>query len=130
MYLSNIATITHLILFEALRFKMLSAEMKVNIEVLFPSGLTRSEVYNKILRNLQSNSKDVFILKILTDPSVQEEETLILYLSIIATRNSEVGIELQCLANLTKELTSLWNLTQSFPYESYFECYKKFASSL
>ena len=79
MYLSNIATITHLILFEALRFKMLSAEMKVNIEVLFPSGLTRSEVYNKILRNLQSNSKDVFILKILTDPSVQEEETLILY---------------------------------------------------
>ena len=130
MCLSNIATITQLILFKALRFKMLSTEMKVNIEVLFPFGLTRSEVYNKILRNLQSNSKDVFILKILTDPSVQEEETLILYLLIIATRNSEAGIELQCLANLTKELTSLWNLTQSFPYENYFECHKKFTSSL
>ena len=34
---------------------MLSTEIKMNIEVLFSSGLTRSQVYNEILRNLRSN---------------------------------------------------------------------------
>ena len=30
----------------------------MDIEVLFSYGLTRSQVYNEILRNLQSNTKD------------------------------------------------------------------------
>ena len=37
---------------------MLSTEIKMEIEVLFSSGLTRSQLYNEILRNLQSNFKD------------------------------------------------------------------------
>ena len=37
---------------------MLSTETKMDIEALFSSGLTRSQVYNEILRNLQSNSRD------------------------------------------------------------------------
>ena len=37
---------------------MLSTEIKIEIEVLFSSGLTRSQLYNEILRNLQSNCKD------------------------------------------------------------------------
>ena len=62
---------------------MLSTEIKVNIELLFSTGLTRLQVYNEILRNLPSNSKDELnfhLIKKLTNPSVQEEETLIGYL--------------------------------------------------
>ena len=43
---------------EALSLKMISTEIKMNIEVLFSSGLTRSQVYNEILRNLRSNCND------------------------------------------------------------------------
>ena len=60
---------------------MLSTEM--DIKWLFSTGLTRLQVYNEILRNLQSNSKDELnfhLIKKLTDPSVQEEKTLIGYL--------------------------------------------------
>ena len=37
---------------------MLSIEIKLDIEVLFSSGLTCSQVCNEILRNLQRNCKD------------------------------------------------------------------------
>ena len=43
---------------EALSFKMLSTEIKMEIEALFSSGLTPSQAYNEFLRNLQSNSED------------------------------------------------------------------------
>ena len=43
---------------EALSLKMISTEIKMNIEVLFSSGLTRSQVHNEILRNLRSNCND------------------------------------------------------------------------
>ena len=43
---------------ETLRFKMLSTEIKVETEVLFSSGLTRSQVYNEIFIKMQSISKD------------------------------------------------------------------------
>ena len=94
---------------------MLSTEIKVDIEVLFFFGLTRPQVFDEILRNLQSNSEDElsFHLK-KVDQSVQEEETLIFYLLIIATRNLNVGIELQCSTNLRKKLMGLCNLTK-FP---------------
>ena len=51
----------------------------MEIEALFSSGLTPSLAYNEFLRNMQSNPKDelTFILKKLTGPSVQEEETLL-----------------------------------------------------
>ena len=57
---------------------MLSTEIKVNIELLFSTGSTRLQVYNEILRNLQSNSKDELNFH-LKNPD-QEEETLIGYL--------------------------------------------------
>ena len=57
---------------------MLYTEIKVNIELLFSTGLTRLQVYNEILRNLQSNSKDELNFH-LKKPD-QEEETLIGYL--------------------------------------------------
>ena len=37
---------------------MLSTEIKMEIEVLFSSGLTPSQAYKEFLRNLQSNSED------------------------------------------------------------------------
>ena len=37
---------------------MFSTEIKVAIELSFSTGLTRLQVYNEILRNLQSISKD------------------------------------------------------------------------
>ena len=37
---------------------MLSTEIKIEIEALFSSVLTPSQVYNEFLRNLQSNSED------------------------------------------------------------------------
>ena len=43
---------------EALSFKMLSTEIKMEIEALFSSGLIPSQAYNEFLRNLQSNSED------------------------------------------------------------------------
>ena len=43
---------------EALSLKMFSTEIKIEIEVLFSSGLTPSQAYNEFLRNLQSNSED------------------------------------------------------------------------
>ena len=43
---------------EALSFKMPSTEIKMEIEALFSSGLTPSQVCNEFLRNLQSNSED------------------------------------------------------------------------
>ena len=43
---------------EILSFKMLSAEIKIEIEALFSSVLTPSQGYNEFLRNLQSNSED------------------------------------------------------------------------
>ena len=43
---------------EALSFKMLSTEIKIEIQTLFSSGLTPSQAYNEFLRNLQSNSED------------------------------------------------------------------------
>ena len=43
---------------EALSFKMLSTEIMMEIEALFSSGLTPAQVYNKFLRNSQSNSAD------------------------------------------------------------------------
>ena len=58
-----------------------------------------------------------FILKKLTYPSVQEEETFICYILNIATKNLEIKMVLKCSVNLRKELMSLWNLTNvlSFP---------------
>ena len=43
---------------EALSFKILSTGTKMDTEVLFCSSLTCSQVYNEVLRNLQSNSKN------------------------------------------------------------------------
>ena len=43
---------------EALSFKMLSTEVKMEIEALFSSGLIPSQAYNEFLINLQSNSED------------------------------------------------------------------------
>ena len=43
---------------EALSFKMLSTEIKMEIEALFSSGLIPSQAYNEFLINLQSNSED------------------------------------------------------------------------
>ena len=37
---------------EALGFKMLSPEIKMEIEALFSSGLTLSQVYNEFLKKL------------------------------------------------------------------------------
>ena len=45
-------------LIEALRFKILSTEIKTEIEALYSSSLTPSQAYNEFLRNLQSNSED------------------------------------------------------------------------
>ena len=100
---------------------MLSTEIKVDIEVLFFFGLTRPQVFDEILRNLQSNSEDElsFHLK-KVDQSVQEEETLILYLLIIATRNLNVGIVLQCSTNLRKKLMGLCNLTKVLRFHTNF----------
>ena len=42
---------------EVLSFKMLSTEIKIEIEALFSSALTPSQVYYEFLRNLQSNSE-------------------------------------------------------------------------
>ena len=43
---------------EALSFKILSTEIKMEIEALFSSGLIPSQAYNEFLINLQSNSED------------------------------------------------------------------------
>ena len=43
---------------EALSFKILSTETKMDLEVPFCPSLTCSQVYYEILRNLQSNSKN------------------------------------------------------------------------
>ena len=43
---------------EALSFKMLSTEIKMEIKALFSSGLTPSQAYKEFLRNVQSNSED------------------------------------------------------------------------
>ena len=53
-----------------------------------------------------------FILKKLTDPNVQEEQTLIGYILRIARRNLEVEKVLKRSIDLRKELMSLWNLTK------------------
>ena len=47
-----------------------------------------------------------FILKKLTYPSVQEEETLICYIFNIATKNLEAKMVLKYSVNSTKELMS------------------------
>ena len=54
---------------------------------------------------------ETFVLKKLTYPSVQEEETLICYILNIPTKNLEAKMVLKCSVNSTKELMSLWNLT-------------------
>ena len=43
---------------ETLSFKMLSTEIKIEIDALFSSGSTHLQAYNEFLRNLQSNSED------------------------------------------------------------------------
>ena len=43
---------------EVLSFKMLSAEIQMEIEVLFSFGLTPSQDYNEFLKNLQGNSEN------------------------------------------------------------------------
>ena len=43
---------------EALEFKMLSTEIKMEIEALFSSDLTPWQAYNQFLKNLQSNSEN------------------------------------------------------------------------
>ena len=43
---------------EALSFKILSTEIKMEFEALFSSGLTPSQAYDEFLRNLQSNSEN------------------------------------------------------------------------
>ena len=84
---------------EALSFKMLSTEIKIEIQTLFSSGLTPSQAYNEFLRNLQSNSEDELNFKVSSSWT-------------IATGNFAVGMVLKCSINLRKELMSLWNLTK------------------
>ena len=45
-------------LIEDLSFKILSTEIKIEIEALFSSGLTPLQAYDKFLRNLHSHSED------------------------------------------------------------------------
>ena len=89
--------------------KMLSTEIKMEIEALLSSGLTPSQAYNEFSRNLQSlriytilTMNWTFILKKLIEPSVQEEETLIRYVLNIARRNLEEEVVLKCSINLRK----------------------------
>ena len=107
---------------EALSFRMLSTEIKMEIEALFFSGLRPSQAQNEFLKNLQNNSEGElnFHLKKLTDPSVQAKETLIPYILNIATRNLEVEMVLKCSINLRKELMSLWNLTKVLGFPTNF----------
>ena len=59
-------------------------------------------------------------LKKLTNPSVQEDDTLSRCILNIATRNVEVEMGLKYSINLKKELMSLWNLSKVLRFPTNF----------
>ena len=87
---------------------MLSTENKLDIEVLFSSGLSCSQVYDDILSNLQTNSKDelnFYLKKADWSKCIRRGDFNSLFINYchekFGGRNS-----VQCLMNLRKELIS------------------------